>query len=147
MERQANALLDQIAEVARLRGEAAAEERSRPHLPTVRTALQDVAALSTELDVASVDDRLALRMRITHQIRIAFAAIVFGPHSIAGLIALPGKPRMTGAFGFPMPIVTKKEGDAVRYFYRHTVFSDEPEMLATMDGGTGVLGSRFSGRG
>jgi hypothetical protein len=56
------------------------EERTRPHLPTVR-ALQDVAALVTELYAASVNDKTALRM---HQLRTAFAEIIFGLHTIRG---------------------------------------------------------------
>jgi hypothetical protein len=84
MEVQANKLLDQIAEVRRQRDAEVTEERTRPHLPTVRAALQDVAALVTELDAASVDDKPALRMRLTHQLRTAFAEIIFGARTIRG---------------------------------------------------------------
>lgn len=102
MERLANALSDEIAEARRQRDAAVAEERSKPHLPTVRAALQDVASLVAELETASVEDRLALRMRLTQQIRTAFAEIQFGPHTISGLITLPGMPKsMKGAFGLP----------------------------------------------
>ena len=81
---QANKLLDQIAEVRRQRDAAVTEERTRPHLPTVRAALQDVAALVTELDAESVDDKPALRVRLAHQLRTAFAEIIFGPHTMRG---------------------------------------------------------------
>jgi DNA invertase Pin-like site-specific DNA recombinase len=144
MERQANTLSDQISETRRQRDAVVAEDRSRPHLPTVRSALQDVASLATELESASAEDKLALRMRLTHQIRTAYAEIVFGPHTISGLIALPGMPKsMKGFFGLPKPIVAKTTKDgSQRWFYRNMIFSDEPELVESMGGGTGVLGAR-----
>jgi DNA invertase Pin-like site-specific DNA recombinase len=144
MERVANSLANEIAEVHRQRDAAVTEERSRPHLPTVRAALQDVASLVAELNGASVEDRLALRMRLTQQIRTAFAEIQFGPHTIFGLIALPGMPKsMTGAFGMPRAFIPKPMKDGTqRWFYRHTIFSDEPLVVEELDGGTGLLGAR-----
>jgi DNA invertase Pin-like site-specific DNA recombinase len=148
MEQQANKLADQISEARRQRDAAVTEERTRPHLPTVRAALQDVAALVAELDAASVDDKLALRMRLTHQIRIAFAEITFGPHTISGLIALPGMPKsMKGWFGIPKPIISRTEKDGTqRWFYRHNLFIDDPIVLDTMEIDGGFANSRFSGR-
>lgn len=144
MERLANSLSNEIAEVRRQRDAAITEERSRPHLPTVRAALQDVASLVSELNAASVGDRLALRMRLTQQIRTAFAEIQFGPHTISGLIALPGMPKsMKGAFGLPKPVVVKTNKDGTqRWFYRHMIFSDEPHLIESLGGGKGMLGAR-----
>jgi hypothetical protein len=144
MERVANSLANEIAEVSRQRDAAVTEERSRPHLPTVRAALQDVASLVAELNGASVEDRLALRMRLTQQIRTAFAEIQFGPHTIFGLIALPGMPKsLTGAFGMPRAFIPKPMKDGTqRWFYRHTIFSDEQLVVEELDGGTGLLGAR-----
>ena len=144
MERRANALWDKIEQVRKERDAAASEERSRPHVPTMRTALATFVDLAKELDGCSVEDKRALRTRLTHQIRNLFAEIVFGPHSIAGLIALPGMPKsMKGAFGLPKPIImrTDKAGKE-RWFYRHTLFIDEPAALEDLDDGKGILYAR-----
>lgn len=149
MEMQANKLTEDIAEFRKQRDAAVTEEWTRPHLPTVRAALQEVAALVAELDAASVDDKRALRMRLTHQIRTTFAEIVFGPHTISGLIALPGMPKsLRGWFGIPKPIFSRTEKDGTqRWFYRHTIFSDEPHLLETLEGAKGWVNSRYSGHG
>jgi DNA invertase Pin-like site-specific DNA recombinase len=149
MEKRANALADRIADVRKARDAAASEERAKPHLPTVRTALQSVASLARELEDPSVENRRGLRARLTHQIRTIFAEIVFAPHSIAGLIALPGIPKSTkAAFGLPKPIIvrTNKDGSQ-RWFYRHMLFIDDPEALQGMDLDAALVNSRYSGQG
>jgi hypothetical protein len=146
LERRAESLVLEIAELRGLRDKAVAEERSRPHLPTTQSALGTVAALAAKLGESTVEEKTALRTGIIQQLRTAFAEIVFRPNSIVGLIELPEKPKsMKGAFGLPRPIDVRKAADGEeRYFLRHVFFSDDPEELDDLGGGKGIIHARFA---
>jgi DNA invertase Pin-like site-specific DNA recombinase len=143
-EAHAETLIEQIAEVRKKRDAAASAERSRPHLPTIQSALKSFADLVGELAGSTPEEKVRLRTAILQQLRTTFAKIVFKPHAIAGLIELPGKPKtMKGPFGIPKPIeVLPVERKQPRYFFRHTFFSDDPDELAELGGGTGIISPR-----
>jgi hypothetical protein len=145
-ESRAETLVDEIAEARKLRDEAAAAERSRPHLPTTQSALGAVAELAAKLGNASDEEKARLRTSIVQQLRTAFAEITFRPYAIVGLIELPEKPKsLKGAFGMPRPIElrTAKNGKE-RYFLRHVFFRDDPEELAALGGGKGIVFPKFT---
>jgi len=146
LERRAATLIGDIEDM-RKRREAAAAERSRPHLPTIKSAMEAATMLAEKLSRSTVEEKSALRTGIIQHLRTAFAEIVFSPHGILGLIELPEKPKtMKGAFGMPRPITVRAAADKVeRYFYQHVIFTDDPDFLAGFDGGTGYLYSRFDG--
>jgi DNA invertase Pin-like site-specific DNA recombinase len=143
-ESRAESLVEEIAEQRKLRDGAAAAARSRPHLPTTQSALDSLEALSAKLVDATAEEKLLLRTGILQQLRTVFAEIIFKPHAIAGLIELPEKPKsMKGLFGIPKPIQVKtEEGREPRYFFRHTFFSDDPDELAELGGGNGIISPR-----
>jgi len=139
----AESLNDEFEQVRKQRDEAAAAERSRPHLPTVQSALDNFADLVAKLADATTDEKVRYRIAIIQQLRTAFAKIVFKPHAIAGLIELPEEPKsMKGLFGFPKQIERKTVDGKKRYFFRHTFFSDDPDELAEYGGGTGIISPR-----
>jgi DNA invertase Pin-like site-specific DNA recombinase len=145
-ESRAETLVDEIAEARKRRDEAAAAERSRPHLPTTQSALGTVAALAAKLAEAPAEEKAALRTGIIQQLRTAFAEITFRPHAIVGLIELPEKPKsLKGAFGMPRPIEihTAKNGKE-RFFLRHVFFRDDPDELAALGGGKGIVFPKFA---
>jgi DNA invertase Pin-like site-specific DNA recombinase len=144
-ERRAGYYVDEIERLRKLRDQAAAAERSRPHLPTTESALGTVASLAIKLRESAGEDSTALRTAIFQQLRTAFAEIVFGRHSIVGLIELPDKPKsFKGAFGLPRPIEVRVSDGIERYFLRHLFFRDDPEELAALGGGKGIIFPRFS---
>jgi DNA invertase Pin-like site-specific DNA recombinase len=147
MERKSDTLLARIAELKRKRNEMAAAERSKPHLPTTRSAVETVVALGAKLGMSSDKERVEIRSALVQQLRIAFAEIRFWPHEIVGLIELPDEPKsMRGPFGILRKFETAKSDDNIeRYFYRHRIFSDDPAEMAEFDGGTGVRNARFTG--
>jgi hypothetical protein len=140
----AETLNDKVDEVREKRDQAAATERSRPHLPTTQSALKNFKELVGKLADTDGEEKVRLRTAIVQQLRTAFAEFVFGPHYIVGLIELPERPKsMKGPFGLPKPIqVRKVEGKEPRYFFRHRLFSDDPDELAALGGGTGIIGPR-----
>jgi DNA invertase Pin-like site-specific DNA recombinase len=140
----AETLNDKVDEVRKKRDQAAATERSRPHLPTAQSALKSFAELVGKLADTNAEEKVRLRTAIVQQLRTAFAEFVFRPHSIVGLIALPDRPAsMKGLFGIPKPIqVRQVEGKEPRYFFRHTLFSDDPDELAELGGGKGIISPR-----
>jgi DNA invertase Pin-like site-specific DNA recombinase len=146
MERKSDTLIARIKELKRKRDEMAAAERSKPHLPTTRSAVETVAALGAKLRTSSDGERVEIRNALVQQLRIAFAEIRFWPHEIVGLIELPDPPKsMRGPFGILRKIETVKSDDNIeRYFYRHRIFSDDPAEMAEFDGGKGVLNTRFT---
>jgi len=133
---------EEIEEARKRRDEAAAAERSRPHLPTTQSALGTVAALAAKLGNATDEEKARLRTGIVQQLRTAFAEIVFRP---VGLIELPEKPkRVRGAFGsLPSPIEVRAGEKGERYFMRHVFFRDDPDELSGLDGGKGIIRPRF----
>jgi DNA invertase Pin-like site-specific DNA recombinase len=145
LERRAASLVEEIKGLRKRRDQAAAAERSKPHLPTTRSAIETVAALAVKLGTSNAEEKVSIRTALVQQLRTAFAEIVFSAHSIMGLIELPEKPkRMKGAFGIPKPITVRTAADKVeRFFYRHAIFTDPPEVMAGFDGGKGYLHSRF----
>jgi hypothetical protein len=144
-ESRADTLLKQIEEVRKLQDDAAAAERSRPHLPTTQTAIGTVAALAAKLAGSTPEERTVLRTSIVQQLRTAFAEIRFGRHAIVGLIELPEKPKsLRGFFGMPRPIDVRKTDGVERYFLRHVFFSDHSEELADLGGGKGIIHPRFA---
>jgi hypothetical protein len=142
----AETLNDKIDEVRKQRDEAAAAERSRPHLPTIQSALESFADLVSKLANSTAEEKVRLRTVIIQQLRTAFAEISFGRHSIVGLVELPEKPKsMKGFFGMPKPIQVRAIKDKQpRYFFRHAFFSDHPEELADLDGGKGIIHPRYA---
>jgi DNA invertase Pin-like site-specific DNA recombinase len=140
----AETLNDKVDEVREKRDQAAATERSRPHLPTAQSALKNFRELVGKLADTDGEEKVRLRTAIVQQLRTAFAEFVFGPHYIVGLIELPERPKsMKGPFGLPKPIqVRKVEGKEPRYFFRHRLFSDDPDELAALGGGKGIIGPR-----
>jgi hypothetical protein len=66
-ESRAEALLEQIEELRKLRNDAAAAERARPHLPTTQTAIGTVAALAAKLAGSTAEERTALRTSTSSQ--------------------------------------------------------------------------------
>jgi hypothetical protein len=125
--------------------EAAAAERSRPHLPTIQSALESFADLVSKLANSTAEEKVRLRTVIIQQLRTAFAEIRFGRHSIVGLVELPEKPKsMKGFFGMPNPIAVRKTDGLERYFLRHAFFSDHPEELADLGGGKGIIHPRYA---
>ncbi|MCS3498308.1 DNA invertase Pin-like site-specific DNA recombinase [Bradyrhizobium japonicum] len=144
-ESRAESLVDEIADVRKRRDDAVAAERSRPHLPTMQSALGTVAALAAKLESSTDEEKAPLRTGIVQQLRTVFFEIVFPPHAIIGLIELPEKPKsLKGAFGLPKPIEVRTVDGVERYFLRHVFFRDDPEELATLDGGKAVVFPRFS---
>jgi hypothetical protein len=102
------------------------------------------------------------------QLRTAYAEIVFRPNAIVGLVELPEKPK-TRKRGFPptgieirppgTPKVGKKvrggpsdeaeirpgkEAERERYFLRHVFFRDDPEEMAGVGSGKGIVFPRFT---
>jgi hypothetical protein len=145
-ESRAETLVDEIAEARKRRDEAAAAERLRPHLPTTQSALGTVAALAAKLAEAPAEEKAALRTAIIQQLRTAFAEITFRPNALVGLIELPEKPKsLKGAFGLPRPIEirTAKNGKE-RFFLRHVFFRDDPDELAALGGGKGIVFPKFA---
>jgi DNA invertase Pin-like site-specific DNA recombinase len=141
---RAQSLVEEIEEARKRRDEAAAAERSRPHLPTTQSALGSVAALAAKLAEAPAEEKAALRTGIVQQLRTAFAEITFRPHAIVGLIELPEKPKsLKGAFGMPRPIDVRVVDGAEKYYLRHVFFRDDPEELAGLGGGKGIIHPRF----
>jgi DNA invertase Pin-like site-specific DNA recombinase len=148
LERRAAALVEELADLRRKKEEAAAAERARPHLPTVRTAIETIAELAARLGTANAEERKNIRTSLVQQIRTAFAEVVFSRHSVATLIELPEKPKsMRTAGGMPKPIVSRTEADGrEKYFYRHPVWTDHPRALNHVGGGSGLLHARTDGR-
>jgi DNA invertase Pin-like site-specific DNA recombinase len=145
MEEQAASLEEKIEDLRRVRAAAAAAQRSKPDLPRTQSAIATVAALAAKLDDSSAAQRTALRTSIVQQLRTAYFEIAFRPHAVVGLIELPEKPR-TGKTGFgrlPQPIEVRGVKGAERYFLRHRFFSDDPDELADLGGGRGILSPRF----
>ncbi|WP_049819907.1 recombinase family protein [Bradyrhizobium japonicum] len=144
-ESRAESLVDEIAEVRKRRDDAVAAERSKPHLPTVQSALGTVGALVAKLEGATDQEKMPLRTAIMQQLRTVFSEIVFRPHAIVGLIELPEKPSsLKGAFGLPKPIEVRKGEKGESYFYRHVFFRDDPEEMAALGGGKGIILPRFT---
>ena len=144
MEEQADSLEQEIEDLRSRRAEAATAERSKPDLSTTQSAIGTVAALSAKLDSSTPEERTALRTSIIQQLRTAFFEVVFRPHAIVGLIELPDKPKsLKGAFGMPRPIVVRVIDGAERYFLSHLFFRDDPEELAALGAGKGVVFPRF----
>jgi DNA invertase Pin-like site-specific DNA recombinase len=146
MEEQAASLEEKIEDLRRVRAEAAAAQRSKPDLPRTQSAIATVAALAARLDSSSAEQRTALRTSIVQQLRTAYSEIAFRPHAIVGLIELPEKPR-TGKTGFgrlPQPIEVRGAKGVERYFLRHVFFTDDPEELAALGGGKGIVRPRFT---
>jgi hypothetical protein len=151
LERRAATLVSEIEEMQKRRDEATAAERSRPHLPTIKSAMETAAMLVAKLDCSTVEQKIAIRTGIIQQLRTAFVEFKFSPHGIAGLIELPEKPKsMKWTFGghsFPKPISVRVDDDNIeRYFYRHAIFYDHPEALYGLDAATGILHPRFDGK-
>ena len=135
-----------IEGLRKLRGEAAAKERSRPHLPTTRSAIETVVALAAKLGTSSAKEKVSIRTALVQQLQTAFAEIVLSRHSIMSLIELPEKPR-TIKSDLPRPITVRTAVDgSEKYFYRHPIFTDHPDVLAGFEGGTGRLHSRTDSR-
>lgn len=156
---------DEIEEMRRRRDEAEAAERSRPHLPTTQSALGSVAALAAKLETAAGEEKASLRTGIVQQLRTAFTEIVFRPHAIVGLIELPEKPK---GRRWESHIVTrppqkpkarKKAADdptaefpqrpdnakgRERYFLRHVFFRDDPDEMAEIGSGKGIVFPRYT---
>lgn len=86
-----------------------------------------------------------LRLGIVQQLRTVFSEIVFRPHAIVGLVELPEKPKTRkGAFGgMPTAIEIRRGDKGESYFYRHVFFRDDPEEMADMGGGKGIVRPRF----
>jgi DNA invertase Pin-like site-specific DNA recombinase len=144
-ERRIDAYNEQLEKLRRRREDAAAAERSRPHLPTTQSAISTIASLAAKLAGATSEERTALRTGIVQQLRTAFAEIVFGRHTIVGLIELPEKPKsLKGAFGLPRPIAVRMVDGVERYFLTQLFFRDDPEELAALGGGKGVVFPRFA---
>jgi DNA invertase Pin-like site-specific DNA recombinase len=144
LERRAGSLAEEVEDL-RKRRDAAAAERSKPHLPTVRSAIETVAALAAKLGTSSAEEKVAIRTALVQQLRTAFAEILFSRHSIMSLIELPEKPR-TVKFGLQRPVTTRKSADGrERYYLRHPIFTDHPEVLADLGRESGYLHSRRSG--
>ena len=61
MERRAGFLVDKIEELRKLRDEAAAAERSRPHLPTIKSAMETATALAAKLDCSTAEQKSEIR--------------------------------------------------------------------------------------
>jgi hypothetical protein len=120
-------------------------ERDRPHLPNTQAAIGSVGALVAKLAGAPENERTALRVALIQQMRAAFFQVVFHPHSMVGLIELPEKPKLRKiGFGLlPRPIEVRVIDDENRYFLRHRFFGDDPEELAGLGGGKGILSPRF----
>jgi len=147
LRRRAESLVAQIEDLKRLREAAAAAERSRPHLPTLKSSIDAVAALATKLDVSTAQERTTIRTGIVQHLRTLFAKISFSKHAIVGVIELPAKPKaMKTWFGIPKPIQVKVLDGRERYFYGHLIFTDLPEELDAHDGVTGIMGARYTGR-
>jgi DNA invertase Pin-like site-specific DNA recombinase len=159
---------EEIERLRERRDAAAAAEHSRPHLPTTQSALGSVAALAAKLETASEAERGPLRVSIVQQLRTAFAEIVFRPHAIVGLVELPEKPKIR-KLGFPTTGIEirppgkpkigrkgrgaspvgiearqSKESERERYFLRHVFFRDDPEEMASLGGGKGIVFPRFT---
>jgi DNA invertase Pin-like site-specific DNA recombinase len=143
-ENRAEAFGEQIGEKRKLRDEAAAAERSRPHLPTTQSAIGTVAALAAKLVGSTPEDKRALRTSMVQQLRTAFSEITFRTHAIVGLIELPEKPKsLKRASGLPRPIDVRTTDAGERYFLRHVFFSDDPDELAGLGGGKGIVRPSF----
>jgi DNA invertase Pin-like site-specific DNA recombinase len=145
LRRRAESLHAQIEDKKKLRDATARAERERPHLPTTQAAIGSVAALIAKLGGATDKEKTALRIGLLQQMRVAFFEVVFRPHAIVGLIELPEKPKsLKGAFGLPRPIEVRVSDGIERYFLRHLFFRDDPEELAALGGGKGIIFPRFS---
>lgn len=109
-------------------------------------ALASVASLVAKLGEATDKDRTALRVGLIQQMRAAFFRVEFRPHAIVGLIELPEMPniRKVGFGQLPRPIEIRVIENQERYFLRHVFFRDDPEELAALGGGTGIVNPRFA---
>jgi DNA invertase Pin-like site-specific DNA recombinase len=143
LKRRAESLIEQIEDKKKTRDAMAKAERDQPHLPNTQAAIGSVGALVAKLASAPDKERTALRVALIQQMRAAFFQVVFRPHAIVGLIELPEKPKsLKGAFGLPKPIDVRVIDGAQRYFLRHVFFRDDPEELAGLDGGKGIVRPR-----
>ncbi|WLC16632.1 recombinase family protein [Bradyrhizobium diazoefficiens] len=161
-EQRVETLNDEIENLQRRREDAAIEERSKPDLSATQSAIRTVAALAEKLDKASGEEKISLRTAIIQQLRTAYTEISFRPYAIVGLIELPEKPKPRKS-GLPNPFVVRspaaakprkmRNGQVVaidseksreRYFLRHVFFRDDPEELAALGGGKGIVTPRYS---
>jgi hypothetical protein len=144
LRRRAESLHGQIEDKKKLRDATARAERERPQLSTTQAAIGSVTALIAKVSGATEKERLALRIGLVQQMRAAFFEIVFRPHAIVGLIELPEKPKsLRGAFGMPRPIDVRVIDRVERYFLRHVFFRDDPDELAALGGGKGIVFPKF----
>lgn len=145
LKRRAESLIEQIEEKKRTRETIAKAGRDRPHLPDTQAAINSVGALVAKLAGAAEKERTALRVALIQQMRAAFFQVRFHPHSIVGLIELPGNPKMRKiGFGYlPRPIEVQVIDDQEHHFLRHRFFGDDPEELAALGGGKGIVTPRF----
>jgi DNA invertase Pin-like site-specific DNA recombinase len=145
LKQRVESLIEQIEDLKKTRDAMAKAERDRPHLPNTQAAIRSVGALVAKLADAPDKERTALRVAIIQQMRAAFFQVVFRHHAIVGLIELPEKPKsMKGAFGLPRPIEVRAIDGTQRYFLRHVFFRDDPEEMASMGGGKGIVLPRFT---
>ena len=146
-ESRAESLTEEIAETRRRRDLAAAEERSRPHLPTAQSAIGGVAALGEKLRDCTDEERGPLRTALVQQLRTAFAEIVFRPHAIVGRVELPDRPKPRGGTLGDAPgryeIRKGEDGKPDRDLLNLVFFRDDPEEMAGYDGGKGIVFPRF----
>jgi DNA invertase Pin-like site-specific DNA recombinase len=139
-------LIGQIEDKQKLRDSLAQAERDRPHLPDTQAAITSVSALIAKLGSATDEERTALRIGLIQQMRAAFFQVVFRPHAIVGLIELPEKPRLRkSGFSQLARLVQLRviDGDD-RYFFGHRFFGDDPDELASLGGGKGIVSPRFA---
>ncbi|MGY3449189.1 recombinase family protein [Bradyrhizobium sp. USDA 4353] len=147
---EAESLTEQIQEKKQLREALAKAERERPHLPTAQENLALVADLAAKLANATDAERTGLRRSFAQQLRVAYFRIVFRPHSIAGLIEVPAKPKpyRLGPISVNRNFETHVINEVEHFFVPHRFFGDDPEELAGLGGGTGIITPRsgLSGR-
>lgn len=146
LKRRVESLIGQIEDKQKLRDTIAKAERDRPHLPSTQAAIASVAALIAKLGSATDNERTALRTGLIQQMRTAFFQVVFRPHAIVGLIELPEKPsiRKIGFGHLPRPIEVRMINGQESYFLRHRFFGDDPEELAVLGGGKGIVSPRYA---
>ncbi|OSI65023.1 hypothetical protein BSZ21_21790 [Bradyrhizobium canariense] len=144
LKRRAESLIEQIEEKKRTREIIAKAERDRPRLSTAEASVNSIRALTAKLDGATDKERVALRVAFIQQMRAAYFEVVFRPHAIVGLIELPGKPRSRKGL-LPSRFVEVRVIDNVeRFFLYHRFFGDDPEELADLGGGKGIVSPRFA---
>ena len=133
---QIDALLAEIKTLRKKREEAEAAAHLPAPLVAIQSALDELANLIEKLNNAGEDERTELRYAISERLRAVFHEIEFRPNEIVGLIPLPGKParidRPVGLVGIPRAITVRKTGDEEKYFLRHMLFSDDPDVMALM---------------